>query len=72
MTKRLIDIDDALLSNAQAVMGTETYKDTVNQALLRVVEQRRVPLQDTPGILAAFAAATRDLSDPEVMDAAWR
>lgn len=72
MTKRLVDIDDALLGDAQSVLGTGTYKDTVNQALAWVVRQRRVPLQDTPAVLAAFADATVDLSDPEVMDEAWR
>jgi Arc/MetJ family transcription regulator len=71
MTKRLVDIDDALLGDAQSVLGTETYKDTVNQALLWVIRQRRTPLADTPDVLADFAAATQDLSDPEVMRAAW-
>lgn len=33
---------------------------------------RRGEQRATPGALAAFAAATVDLSDPEVMDAAWR
>ncbi len=71
MTKRLVDIDDALLGDAQSVLGTATYKDTVNQALMWVVRQRRVPLRDTPDVLEAFAAATTDLSDPDVMRAAW-
>ena len=72
MTKRLVDIDDALLGDAQSVLGTDTYKDTVNQALAWVVRQRRVPLRDTPDVLAAFADATVDLADPDVMDEAWR
>jgi len=72
MTKRLVDIDDALLGDARAALGTETYKDTVNQALLWAARQRRAPLQDTPDVLAAFATATVDLSDPDVKDAAWR
>lgn len=71
MTKRLVDIDDALLGDAQSVLGTATYKETVNQALAWVVRQRRVPLRDMPQVLAAFAEATVDLSDPEVMKAAW-
>jgi Arc/MetJ family transcription regulator len=71
MTKRLVDIDDGLLGDAQSALGTSTYKDTVHQALLWVVRQRQVPLRDTPDVLAAFAAATTDLSDPEVMKAAW-
>jgi Arc/MetJ family transcription regulator len=71
MAKRLVDIDDALLSDAQSILGTTTYKETVNQALSWVVRQRRVPLRDTPEVLAAFAEATADLSDPDVMRAAW-
>jgi len=71
MTKRLVDIDDALLGDAQSVLGTATYKETVQQALLWVVRQRQVPLRDTPEVVAAFAAATADLSDPDVMSAAW-
>jgi Arc/MetJ family transcription regulator len=71
VTKRLVDIDDALLGEAQAVLGTTTYKETVNQALTWVIRQRRVPLHDTPDVVAAFAAATVDLGDPEVMKAAW-
>ncbi|MGQ0576818.1 MAG: type II toxin-antitoxin system VapB family antitoxin [Pseudonocardia sp.] len=71
MTKRLVDIDDALLGDAQSVLGTATYKETVNQALMWVVRQRRVPLRDTPDVLAAFAAATTDLADADVMRRAW-
>lgn len=71
MTKRLVDIDDELLGDAQAALGTETYKETVNQALASVARQRRVPLRDTPEVIAAFAEATVDLADPEIMRRAW-
>jgi Arc/MetJ family transcription regulator len=71
MTKRLVDIDDELLGDAQTALGTTTYKETVNQALAWVIRQRRVPLQDTPDVISAFAQATVDLSDPDVMRAAW-
>ena len=33
MAKHLVDIDDDALSAARAQLGTETIKDTVNQAL---------------------------------------
>ncbi|MBV9313384.1 MAG: type II toxin-antitoxin system VapB family antitoxin [Pseudonocardia sp.] len=71
MTKRLVDIDDVLLGDAQSILGTSTYKDTVNQALMWVVRQRRAPLRDMPEVLTAFAEATVDLSDPAVMKATW-
>lgn len=71
VTKRLIDVDDQLLLAAQAVLGADTYKDTVHRALERVVAGQRTRSQ-TESALRSFAAATRDLSDPDVMDAAWR
>lgn len=33
MPKRLVDIDDDLLDEARAQLGTSTIKDTVNEAL---------------------------------------
>lgn len=71
MTKRLIDVDDRLLHAAREVLGVETYKDTVNRALERVVTQQPGNV-DTASALRAFADATLDLADPEVMSAAWR
>jgi Arc/MetJ family transcription regulator len=38
MTKRLVDIDDALLERARAVAGTDTMKATVEAALRRLVD----------------------------------
>jgi Arc/MetJ family transcription regulator len=40
MTKHLVDIDDDALSAARAELGTETIKDTVNQALLHAGRAR--------------------------------
>jgi Arc/MetJ family transcription regulator len=40
MTKHLIDIDDPTLGAARAELGTETLKDTVNEALRRVAFPR--------------------------------
>ncbi|MGH3909457.1 MAG: hypothetical protein ACRDRM_01370 [Pseudonocardiaceae bacterium] len=53
------------------LLGADTYKDTVHRALERVVSGQRTRSQ-TESALRLFAAATRDLSDPDVMDAAWR
>ena len=36
MTKRLIDIDDDLLTQARTILDTGTMKDTVNRALEEV------------------------------------
>ncbi|NND85583.1 MAG: type II toxin-antitoxin system VapB family antitoxin [Acidimicrobiia bacterium] len=68
MTKRLIDIDDELLTDAQDVMGTSTMKETVNTALREVVRaemarQHLARLRKRPDF---------DLADPEVMEGAWR
>ncbi|WP_328995655.1 type II toxin-antitoxin system VapB family antitoxin [Kribbella sp. NBC_01245] len=68
MTKTLIDIDDNLLAQATSALGTRTKKDTVNEALARVVR------------IAAFESAVEfareggfdDALNPEVMKGAWR
>ncbi|MEX1124567.1 MAG: type II toxin-antitoxin system VapB family antitoxin [Acidimicrobiia bacterium] len=39
MTKRLVEIDDALLERARSVAGTATLKATVETALKRLVDQ---------------------------------
>jgi Arc/MetJ family transcription regulator len=39
MTKRLVEIDDALLHRARAVAGAGTIKGTVETALRRLVDQ---------------------------------
>lgn len=39
MTKRLVDIDDALLERARSVAGVGTIKATVAMALQRLVDQ---------------------------------
>lgn len=68
MAKTVIDLDDDLLARAAAHLGTSTKKATVNSALEMVVRA------------AAFEAfvefvsegGLRDLSDPDVMNQAWR
>jgi Arc/MetJ family transcription regulator len=68
MTKTLIDVDDALLAEVSAVLGTTTKKQTVNLALARVLQQvRRDEAMDR------FLAPDHlpDLGDPGVRDAAW-
>ena len=66
--KTLVEIDEELLDQARAILGTPTIKDTVATALREVVvaEARRR--------YAARMAAMEDLDldKPEVMHQAWR
>jgi Arc/MetJ family transcription regulator len=63
-----IDLDQELLTKAADILGTATKKDTVHEALRRVVlgELRRRHLEELAG------GALPDLSDPDVMAGAWR
>jgi Arc/MetJ family transcription regulator len=64
MSKRLVDIDDRVLDDARAELGTTTIKDTVNTALRLAGKRRRSELTD-----ALNALARAPLSD---RDEAWR
>lgn len=68
MTKRLVDIDDALLEEATRILGAVTMKEAVNRSLNEVVlaarRQQHADRLSDPGAL--------DLADPEVMAGAWR
>lgn len=68
VTKRLVDIDDDLLDEATAVLGTATMKQTVNRSLEQVVltarRRRHADRLETMHDL--------DLDKPSVMNAAWR
>lgn len=68
MAKTLIDLDEALLAEAMAVLGTRTKKDTVHRALAEVVAsgRRREHLE------LLTSGGLPDLDDPEVMAGAWR
>jgi len=63
-----IELDQELLDQAARILGTSTKKATVNEALRRVVqaETRRRHLQELA------AGALPDLSDPDIMQAAWQ
>ena len=64
MTKRLIDVDDDALDAARAKLGTQTIKDTVNEALRTAARERG----------AELASALSTLAEVELDDrsAAWR
>jgi Arc/MetJ family transcription regulator len=67
MTKTVIDLDDALVAKAAAVLGTSTSENTVNLGLARVA--RTAAADD----LIDFArdGGFDDLRDPEMMKGAW-
>ncbi|NNC41386.1 MAG: type II toxin-antitoxin system VapB family antitoxin [Acidimicrobiia bacterium] len=66
MTKRLVDIEDSLLREAQQLLGAETMKETVNRALAEVIDlDRRRRLLDRMSTGRGV-----DLSD-EITSAAW-
>ena len=68
MSTTQIDLDQGLLAKAAKVLGTRTKKDTVNEALRRVVQDeiRRRHIDELA------AGALPDLADPEIMSSAWR
>jgi Arc/MetJ family transcription regulator len=72
MVKRLIDIEDGLLDQAREALGTSTIKETVAAALQQAIRssQRRARLDDRA--LQRFSHAAADLSDENVLAAAWR
>ncbi len=64
MSKHLVDIDDAALSAARAQLGTETIKETVNEALRQVSRGR------SKGVARAIDVLVR--AKLEDRDRAWR
>ena len=68
MSKRLVDIDDALLNEATGVLGAATMKETVNRSLEEVVlAARRRRHADRLESMQGM-----DLAKPRVMSGAWR
>jgi Arc/MetJ family transcription regulator len=68
MSTTQIELDQSLLSQAAAILGTATKKATVNEALRRVVqdELRRRHVDELA------AGALPDLADAALMESAWR
>lgn len=68
MTKRLVDIDDELLSEARSILDGATMKETVNSALKQLIdaELRRRHLRRLETGLGT------DLADDNIMSGAWR
>ena len=74
MTKRLVEIDDALLERARVCLGTQGIRDTVVAALERAVSEESIEEREAriAKLSADFIDATQDLRDPEIMRGAWR
>jgi Arc/MetJ family transcription regulator len=60
MTKRLVEIDDALLAAAKAELQADTIKDTVNEALRRVADERVARVDKALDFLANFDFLPRE------------
>lgn len=68
MSRTTIDLDDVLVAEAAAILGTTTKRATVNGALAEFVaaaKRRQFVAMLENGVLS-------DLGDPEVMAKAWR
>jgi Arc/MetJ family transcription regulator len=71
MAKTPIDLDEALLAAAAVELGTETKKDTVNEALRFVAERRARGRAAVTGAGRGLGWG-EDIGDPEVMKGARR
>lgn len=68
MSKRLVDIDDALLDEAATILDASTMKETVNRSLEAVVlAARRRRHADRLATMRNL-----DLAKPKIMSGAWR
>lgn len=55
--KHLVDVDETLLEQARATLGTSTIKDTVNEALRLAAGRRRAELDAAMDELADLVRA---------------
>jgi len=60
MSKHLVDIDDDILGAARSQLGTETIKETVNEALRRVSLGRSKSVSRAIDVLARAKLKDRD------------
>lgn len=60
MTKRLVEIDDNLLQLAKAELQADTIKDTVNEALRRVADERIARVDKALAYLATLPPFNRE------------
>ncbi|WP_432092162.1 type II toxin-antitoxin system VapB family antitoxin [Streptomyces sp. bgisy100] len=64
MSRTVIDLDDALLSEVARALGTSTKKDTVNSALREVLDTRRRAL----ALARLRSAATEGAFDLDLLE----
>jgi Arc/MetJ family transcription regulator len=55
--KHLVDVDETLLEQARATLGTSTIKDTVNEALRLAAGRKRAELDAAMDELAELVRA---------------
>jgi Arc/MetJ family transcription regulator len=60
MGKHLVDIDEDALRRARAQLGTDTIKDTVNDALRRVSGERQRAAKASLDVLARARLEDRE------------
>lgn len=60
VAKHLVDIDEQALSAARAELGTQTIRDTVNEALTRAAGRRAAEVRRSLDRLARLALDDRD------------
>jgi Arc/MetJ family transcription regulator len=60
VAKHLVDIDERALRSARAELGTQTIKETVNQALRRAGSEHRRDVKKRLDRLARADLAPRD------------
>ncbi|MEI8286858.1 MAG: hypothetical protein WCG15_06125 [Actinomycetes bacterium] len=60
MTKRLVEIDDTLLEQARAELQLDTIKDTVNEALRRIADERVARFDKAFEVFATFEPFNRE------------
>jgi Arc/MetJ family transcription regulator len=58
MSMTAVDVDDLVLDQARAILGTKTKKDTINLALREVVRRRAAT--ELIGLLKSDAIEIRD------------
>jgi Arc/MetJ family transcription regulator len=60
MSKHLVDIDEEALRAARAKLGTETIKETVNQALRRAGAEHSKAIKKKLDVLARAELSPRE------------
>jgi Arc/MetJ family transcription regulator len=60
VAKHLVDIDEEALSAARAELGTQTIRDTVNEALIRAAGTRSAQVRKSLDRLASLKLGDRE------------